>query len=70
MNLNILITFCLFLLNSASLMANGADDFFRSTGKIYTVLAVVLILFFVIVYFLVRLESKINKLDKQIKDGY
>lgn len=69
MKLNLLITLCLILFNSMSLMASGsADDFFRSTGKIYTVLAVVLILFFVIIYFLVRLESKLNKLEKQIND--
>jgi len=68
MKLKLLTTFCLILFGSLSLMANGADDFFRSTGKIYTVLAVVLILFFVIIFFLVRLESKIGRLEKQIND--
>ena len=44
------------------------NDFFRSTGKINTVLAVVLILFFVLILFLVRLNYKINKLEKNLDD--
>lgn len=66
---NYLVTFCLFLLGSGSLLAQGgSDDFFRSTGKIYSVLAVVIVLFLVIVIFLVRLDSKVNKLEKQIEN--
>jgi len=66
----ILVTLFLFLLNSISLFGQGGmDDFFRSTGKIYTVLAVVIILFLVIIFFLIRLESKINKLEKHLPNG-
>jgi len=61
-----LFTFCLSFFNYFSLSAeSGIDDFFRSTGKINTVLAVVIILFLVLIFFLVRLESKMNKLEKQ-----
>lgn len=64
---NLFLTFSLFLLFTESILAQGgADDFMRSTGKIYSVVAVVLILFLVIVVFLFRLDSKINKLEKQI----
>ena len=69
MKSNYLFTFFLFLIASSSLAAqNTADDFFRSTGKINTVLAVVLILFFVLIFFLMRLELKIGKLEKHQKD--
>jgi len=66
---NYLVTFWLFLLSAGSLLGQGgADDFFRSTGKIYSVLAVVLVLFLVLAIFLFRLDSKINKLEKQINN--
>jgi len=58
----------LFLHSIALFAQNSTEDFFRSTGKIYTVLAVVIILFAVILFFLMRLESKIGKLEKRIKN--
>jgi len=65
----ILVTFTLLFLNSLALIAqNSTEDFFRSTGKIYSVLAVVIILFAVIIFFLLRLESKIGKLEKRINN--
>lgn len=63
---NILLTTILFLLTISELSAGSVDDFFRSTGKIYTVLAVVVILFVVLILFLVRLDKKVNKLEKRI----
>jgi len=66
---NFIVTFCLFLCSSNALLAEGGvDDFFRSTGKINTVLAVVIILFLVLLFFLIRLDSKLGKLEKQIND--
>ncbi len=68
MKAQILATICLFLMTTFPLLAqNPVDDFFRSTGKIYTVLAVMVILFVVFIVFLVRLEGKIRRLEKQIK---
>lgn len=68
MKAHLLATISLFLLTTFPLLAqSGMDDFFRSTGKIYTVLAVMVILFIVFIVFLVRLEGKIKRLEKQIK---
>jgi len=69
MKLNLLSTSLLFFLSLSSLLANSTfDDFFRSTGKINTVLGVVVILFIVLLFFLIRLDRKIGKLEKQMKN--
>lgn len=44
------------------------QDFLRSTGKIYSVVAVILVIFVGIVFFLYRLDNKLTKLEKQIKN--
>jgi hypothetical protein len=60
----------LILISHLSLTAQDlTDDFFRSTGKINTVLAVVLILFFVLIAFLLSLDSRLRKIEKEKKDG-
>lgn len=43
-----------------------ADDFMRSTGKIYVVVAVIAVVFLGIVLYLVRMDHKITKLEDQI----
>lgn len=43
-------------------------DFLRSTGKIYSVVVVILVIFIGIVLFLFRLDNKLTKLEKQIKN--
>ncbi len=40
-------------------------DIMRSEGKIYVVVAMILIIFIGIVLYLVRLERKINRLEKE-----
>lgn len=45
-----------------------ADDFMRSTGKIYVVVAVILAAFVGLVLFLVFLDRKLTKLENQIKE--
>ena len=47
--------------------AQNADnpDFIRSIGKIYVVVAVIVAIFLGIVFFLVRLERRISKLEQQ-----
>jgi CcmD family protein len=47
--------------------AQGADmaDTMRSEGKIYVVIAVILVIFAGIILYLVRLDRKITRLEKQ-----
>lgn len=48
----------------ADLTAQESADFLRSTGKIYSVVAGILVLFLLIVIYLIRLDRKITKLEK------
>jgi hypothetical protein len=50
--------------------AYAAGDFMRETGKINVVVGVILLLFFGIVAYLVRLERKLTKLEHQINDDH
>lgn len=59
--------FILFLLTPALLSAQGAD-FLRSTGKIYSVVAVIVILFIGLAYLLIKLDNKLTKLENHIKN--
>lgn len=45
-----------------------STDFMRSIGKIYVVVAVIVIVFLGIVAFLIRLDRKLTKLETQIKE--
>ena len=49
-----------------SLAESGAIDFLRSTGKIYSVVAVIAVIFIGIALYLFRLDKKITKLEKEI----
>ncbi len=51
-----------------TIWAQSDTDFLRSTGKIYTVVAVIAILFLGIMYFIFRLDKKITEIEKQIKE--
>ncbi|MFZ1748892.1 MAG: CcmD family protein [Saprospiraceae bacterium] len=51
-----------------TLSAQGDIDFLRSTGKIYSVVVVIAIIFIGIMIFLFRLDNKLTKLEKQIKN--
>ena len=44
-------------------------DFFQNTGKIYVVITVIAVIFLGITAFLFRLDQKISKLEKRMKDG-
>ena len=44
------------------------DDFFRSTGKIYVVVASLLLIFLGLVLFMIYLGRKVQKLEKQFKE--
>jgi len=47
---------------------SGSIDFLRSTGKIYSVVAVIAVIFIGIVLYLFRLDGKISKLEKEINN--
>jgi len=48
--------------------AEGNRDFMRETGKINVVVAVILVIFLGIVWYLVRLERKLTKIEHLTKD--
>jgi CcmD family protein len=63
--------FLLFLLPflCTNLQAQAENqDFARSIGKIYVVVAVILAIFIGIVVFLIYLDRKLTKLENQIKN--
>jgi len=47
---------------------SAAVDFLRSTGKIYSVVAVIVAIFLGIVFYLYRLDKKLTELENQIND--
>ena len=50
------------------LFLSAADaDFMRSTGKIYVVVGVMLLLFLGIVFYLILLDRRLTKFENQIK---
>lgn len=57
-----LFNFCCFAQNTTGV---EMADSFRSNGKIYVVFAVILTIFAGIILYLVRLDRKISKLEKQ-----
>jgi predicted permease len=44
---------------------NDGGDFMRNTGSIYVVVGVILIIFIGIIAFLIHLDKKITKLEKE-----
>lgn len=70
--MNKFILFLSSLLISAAAFAQEAApvemaDTMRSSGKIYVVVTVLLIIFVGIVIYLSRLDSKLSKLEKELK---
>jgi hypothetical protein len=47
---------------------SSSVDFLRSTGKIYSVVLVIALIFLGILTFLYRLDRKLTKLENQIKN--
>ena len=72
MNRFIYKTLFIFILSLANFLpaayAEGNRDFMRETGKINVVVAVILVIFLGIVWYLVRLERKLTKLEHQTKE--
>lgn len=60
-----------FLLHTAAqAQGTGGNDFLRSTGKIYVVVAVIVAVFLGIVAFLIYLDRRLTKLEDQIKEQH
>ena len=66
----ILFLFLAFLIPGIVMAAGENDviDFLRNTGKIYSVVALVLVVFLGMIIFLIRLDNKLTKLENQIKN--
>ncbi len=64
--------FLLFLLMSsiAGAQTEGPQmaDHFREDGKIYVVISVIAIIFLSIVFFLIYLERKLKRLEKELEE--
>lgn len=54
-----------FLISPAVCQAH-IDDFMRSTGKIYVVVAVLVVIFLLIIGYLIVLDRKIKKLENNL----
>jgi hypothetical protein len=65
----VLLMSLLFITNSA-LFAQGAEmaDTMRSEGKIYVVVAVILVIFFGLIGFLIYTDRKVSSLEKRVND--
>ncbi len=64
-----ILTFVLWLgIYLPAVFAEGNRDFMRETGKIYVVVATLLVILLGIVGYLIRLERRLTKLEHQTKD--
>ena len=60
----------LFLLTDTTLFAQDAEmaDTMRSEGKIYVVVAIILVIFFGLIGFLIYTDRKISNLEKRVNE--
>lgn len=66
-----LVLMSIFLMCSSTLHAESpAIDFLRSTGKIYSVIAVIVVILLGIGFFLYRIDNKLTKLENQINNEH
>lgn len=52
----------------SAIASSSSVDFLRSTGKIYSVVAVIVVIFIGIILYLYRLDKKLTILENQNKD--
>ncbi|MEM9672400.1 MAG: CcmD family protein [Bacteroidota bacterium] len=67
---SLLLTF----LSAVQLLAQSADevemaDTFRQEGKIYVVVAVMLLIFSGLIVYAIRIDQKVSKLEKELSDS-
>ncbi|MBK8554930.1 MAG: CcmD family protein [Lewinellaceae bacterium] len=67
---NFLLIILFQLVSLCQALAQGNRDFMRETGKINVVVAVLLVIFLGIVWYLIRLERKLTNFERQIKDDH
>ncbi|MFB1004710.1 MAG: CcmD family protein [Bacteroidia bacterium] len=53
------------LIAFSAMAQTPVDDFFYQSGKIYVVVAILVIIFSLLAFYLVRLDKKITKLEKE-----
>jgi CcmD family protein len=58
---------CLLLICNYVLFAQSMADEMRSNGKIYVVVAVLVTIFIGIILYLIRLDRKLTRLEKETK---
>lgn len=69
MKARILATFILLVYSTLTYAHAESADFFRSTGKIYVVFAVILTIFAGIILALVSMERRLQKIEKLLKSS-
>ena len=55
------------LLPNVIFAQTNAPDFMRSIGKIYVVVGVIALIFIGIIFYIIKLDLKISKLEKTLK---
>jgi CcmD family protein len=63
------LSLCLLLVSSSLMAHDGGEDFMRSMGKMYVVVAVIVAIFIGIILFLIFLDKRLTKLENQIKEN-
>jgi CcmD family protein len=63
------LTILALLLIATMAQANDTGDFMRETGKIYVVVAVIVVIFAGVALYLWRLDRRLSQLEHQIKDS-
>lgn len=71
---NILLSLSLWIITSLSALAQSAEveeiamaDTFRAEGKIYVVVAIILLIFAGLTIYAVRIDRKVSRLEKELE---
>lgn len=64
--INVLLTLLLLICSSPLFAQPEMADGLRAEGKIYVVVGVVLIIFFGLIFYLVSVDRKVSRLEKEI----
>lgn len=64
----LILAFVTFFYNASIAKGNTIEQTFHESGKINVVVAVVAVIFIGIVFYMIRLEKKISKIEKETKD--
>ncbi len=65
----LLILSTLFLSSQTLIAQDGGNDFMRSMGKMYVVVAVIIVVFVGLIAFLVYLDRRLTKIEDQISEN-